>query len=144
LQRHGWTLEGVFPGGYAPDSVVQQWGLNLNTGAVNMRIMRIKRPYFDAIMEGRKTLEVRVGYDSIKRYRVGDKIRLETSQISGVVQIKQIRTYTSFGEMIRSETWRKIMPDVHDQDLALRKIREIYPPHKEALGIYVFELMPIS
>lgn len=30
LQRHSWTIEGMFPGGYAPSSVVQQWGISLN------------------------------------------------------------------------------------------------------------------
>jgi ribosomal protein S18 acetylase RimI-like enzyme len=30
LQRHGWTLEGVLPGGYAPSSVVQQWGFSFD------------------------------------------------------------------------------------------------------------------
>ena len=29
LQRHGWTIEGLFPEGYAPDVTVQQWGLNI-------------------------------------------------------------------------------------------------------------------
>lgn len=46
LQRHGWTLEGVFPGGYAPNSVVQQWGHSLQKGDP-VRKMRIKKPYFD-------------------------------------------------------------------------------------------------
>ena len=50
LQRHGWSLEGVFPGGYAPTSVVQQWGLSLQKGDP-VRKMRIKKPYFDAIMQ---------------------------------------------------------------------------------------------
>ena len=36
-----------------------------------MRKMRIKRPYYDAIMSGRKTLEVRIGYNSIKRLKEG-------------------------------------------------------------------------
>ena len=51
LQRHGWTIEGMFPGGYAPNSVVQQWGISLNRKGVPMRKMRIKKPYFDAIMQ---------------------------------------------------------------------------------------------
>lgn len=29
LQRNGWSLEGVFPAGYAPNSVVQQWGRSI-------------------------------------------------------------------------------------------------------------------
>ena len=29
LQRHGWTIEGLFPEGYALDVTVQQWGLRI-------------------------------------------------------------------------------------------------------------------
>jgi ASC-1-like (ASCH) protein len=111
LQRHGWSLEGVFPGGYAPDSVVQQWGLNINKEGITVRTMRIKRPYYNAIMEGKKTLEVRVGYDSIKRYKVGEMINLETSQVSGVVSIKSVRVYKSFEDMLSVEPWQQIVPD---------------------------------
>ena len=68
LQRHSWTIEGMFPGGYAPNSVVQQWGLSLQK-RYPVRKMRIKKPYFDGIMSGRKTLEVRIGYNSIKHVR---------------------------------------------------------------------------
>lgn len=89
LQRHGWSLEGVFPGGYAPNSVVQQWGLNFNKEGASVRKMRIKRPYFDAIMSGKKTLEVRVGYNSIKRLKVGELLQLETGHTSGVVRISR-------------------------------------------------------
>jgi ASC-1-like (ASCH) protein len=98
-----------------------------------MHIMRIKRPSYDAIMAGQKTLEVRVGYDTIKRYQAGELIRLETSQASGTVQIKAVRTYASFEDMLAAEGWQKIAPDAGDTDTALRFIREIYPPEKEAL-----------
>lgn len=140
LQRHGWTLEGVFPGGYAPNSVVQQWGLNLNKEGVTVRTMRIKRPYYNAIMARQKTLEVRVGYDSIKRYKTGELLKLETSQVSNVVRIKSVRVYKSFSEMISTEPWRQIVPDAQNEASALRRLREIYPSHKEALGVYVFEI----
>ena len=111
LQRHGWSLEGVFPGGYAPTSVVQQWGLSLQKGDP-VRKMRIKKPYFDAIMSGRKTLEVRVGYNSIKRLNSGELLQLETGHPSGVVRIKSIRVYDSFADMLSSESWREIVPQV--------------------------------
>jgi len=144
LQRHGWTLEGVFPGGYAPKSVVQQWGLSIGKGRKTMNVMRIKRPYYDAIMSGQKTLEVRVGYDNIKRYKAGELIQLETSQVSGVVRIKAVRTYGSFRAMLDAEKWQKIVPDATSNAAALAKLKEIYPPAKEALGIYVFEIEPVT
>ncbi len=140
LQRHGWTLEGVFPGGYAPNSVVQQWGLNFNKEGSTVRKMRIKRPYFDAIMSGRKTLEVRVGYDNIKRLKAGELLQLETGHTSGVVRIKSIRIYDNFADMLATESWREIVPQVNDEGTALKLLREIYPAHKERLGVHVIEV----
>lgn len=140
LQRHGWMLEGVFPGGYAPNSLVQQWGLNFNQEGAAMRKLRIKRPYFDAIMSGRKTLEVRVGYDNIKRLTAGELLQLETGRTSGVVRIKSIRIYGSFAEMLATEPWQQIVPQVNDEATALQLLREIYPEHKERLGVHVIEV----
>lgn len=140
LQRHDWMLEGVFPGGYAPNSVVQQWGLNFNKGGTTVRKLRIKRPYFDAIMSGRKTLEVRVGYDNIKKLQAGELLQLETGHTSGVVRIKSIRVYRSFADMLEMEPWRDIVPQVGDNEAALRLLREIYPEHKERLGVHVIEV----
>lgn len=139
LQRHGWTLEGVFPGGYAPNSVVQQWGHSLQKGDP-VRKMRIKKPYFDAIMEGRKTLEVRVGYNSIKKLRSGQLLQLETGHTSGVVRIKSIRIYRSFADMLSSESWREIVPQVSTEAEALKLLRGIYPAGKERLGVHVIEI----
>ena len=140
LQRHGWTLEGVFPGGYAPNSVVQQWGLNFNKEGATVRKMRIKRPYFDAIMSGRKTLEVRVGYDNIKRLKAGELLQLETGHTSGVVRIKSIRVYDNFADMLATEPWREIVPQVNNEATALQLLREIYPASKERLGVHVIEV----
>ena len=140
LQRHGWTLEGVFPGGYAPNSVVQQWGLNFNKEGATVRKMRIKRPYFDAIMSGRKTLEVRVGYDNIKRLKAGELLQLETGHTSGVVRIKSIRVYDNFADMLATEPWREIVPQVNNEAAALQLLREIYPASKERLGVHVIEV----
>lgn len=140
LQRHGWSLEGVFPGGYAPNSVVQQWGFNFNKEGANVRKMRIKKPYFDAIMEGRKTLEVRVGYNSIKRLKAGGLLQLETGHTSGVVRIRAIRIYDNFADMLAAEPWRQIVPQARDAEEALHLLRKIYPARKERLGIHVIEI----
>lgn len=140
LQRHDWKLEGVFPGGYAPNSVVQQWGLSFNKKGSTVRKMRIKRPYFDAIMSGEKTLEVRVGYDSIKRLKAGELLQLETSHKSAVVRIKTVRVYRDFADMLTVESWKQIAPQVNNRDEALTLLRGIYPQSKESLGIYVLEI----
>ena len=140
LQRHGWTIEGMFPGGYAPNSVVQQWGISLNRKGVPMRKMRIKKPYFDGIMSGRKTLEVRIGYSSIKRLNEGQLLQLENGHASGVVRIKSIRIYDRFADMLVAEPWREIVPQARNKEEALRLLHKIYPPHKERLGVHVIEV----
>ena len=108
--------------------------------AAPVRKMRIKKPYYDAIMSGRKTLEVRVGYGSIKRLRAGELLQLETSHESGAVQIKSIRTYDNFAKMLATEDWRQIVPQAKDRAEALRLLQKIYPPRKEKLGVYTIEV----
>lgn len=140
LQRHSWTIEGLFPEGYAPDVTVQQWGFSLNKEGVSMRKMRIKKPYFDGIMSGRKTLEVRIGYNSIKRLKEGQLLQLENGHVSGVVRIKSIRIYSKFADMLAAEPWQQIVPQAKSQEEALRLLHKIYPPHKERLGVHVIEV----
>ncbi len=140
LQRHDWTIEGMFPGGYAPNSVVQQWGISLNKKEVPMRKMRIKKPYFDGIMSGRKTLEVRIGYSSIKRLKAGQPLQLENGHAFGVVRIKSIRIYDTFADMLAAESWQQIVPQAKSKEEALRLLHKIYPPHKERLGVHVIEV----
>ena len=104
------------------------------------RKMRIKKPYYDAIMSGRKTLEVRVGYGSIKRLRTGELLQLETSHESGAVKIKSIRTYDNFAKMLTTEDWQQIVPQAKDRAEALQLLQKIYPPRKEKLGVYTIEV----
>ena len=106
--------------------------------------MRIKKPYYDAIMSGRKTLEVRVGYGSIKRLRAGELLQLETSHESGAVRIKSIRTYDNFAKMLATEDWRQIVPQAKDRAEALRLLQKIYPPRKEKLGVYAIEIAKLE
>lgn len=108
--------------------------------AAPARKMRIKKPYYDAIMSGRKTLEVRVGYGSIKRLRAGELLQLEASHESGAVQIKSIRIYDNFAKMLAAEDWRQIVPQAKDRAEALRLLQKIYPPRKEKLGVYAIDI----
>lgn len=106
----------------------------------SIRKMRIKKPYYDAIMSGRKTLEVRVGYSSIKRLRVGELLQLETNYASGAVRIKAIRIYRSFTKLLAAEDWYQIVPQAKDKAEALQLLQKIYPPRKEKLGVYAIEV----
>lgn len=43
LQRQGWKLDAAMPGAYRPDTVTQQWSLEI--GETTMRTMRVKRRF---------------------------------------------------------------------------------------------------
>ena len=104
-----------------------------------MRTMRIKRRFYDLIQSGKKTLEVRVGYDSINRIQVGERIRLVTHTGSFEVKVSDIRRYQTFKEMMDVEPWERIAPDSRSRDEVLALFKQIYPADKEKLGVIVLE-----
>jgi ASC-1-like (ASCH) protein len=137
LQRQGWILEAVLPAAYHPLHVTQQWGLDVS-GENFMRTMRIKQYYLDKIKGGQKTLEVRVGYDSIKTIKAGDRIRL-MSRTEVIVQVKNVRHYKTFDEMLEHEEASRIVPGLTRSE-SLKLLQEIYYPEREKLGVIVLEL----
>jgi ASC-1-like (ASCH) protein len=135
LQHYGWRIEAMMPEAYQHGVVTQQWGLVLEEKV--MRMMRVKRPYFNAIMAGTKPLEVRVGYGNIRSIKKGEQIRLECGNNSGVVEVVEVRVYKTFADMLQKEKAGYIVPDNPVNALAV--LRSIYPPEKEQLGAYVFQ-----
>ncbi|OGE80873.1 MAG: hypothetical protein A3C04_00195 [Candidatus Wildermuthbacteria bacterium RIFCSPHIGHO2_02_FULL_45_25] len=142
LQRLGWKLDAAMPAGYHPNVVTQQWSLDI--GETTMRTMRIKRRFYDLIQSGKKTLEVRVGYDSINRIQVGERIRLVTHTGNFEVKVSDIRRYQTFKEMIGVEPWERIAPDSRSRDEVLALFKQIYPADKEKLGVVVLEFAQIG
>lgn len=138
LQRLGWKLDAVLPNAYRQNIVTQQWSLNI--GETLMRTMRIKQRFFDLIMSEKKTLEVRVGYDSIKRIKAGERVNLQTHTSKLAVKITAVRKYDSFEAMLENEPFERIAPDVSSKKDLLGLLERIYPPHKEALGVIVLEI----
>lgn len=138
LQRLGWKLDAAMPNAYRQNVVTQQWSLNI--GETLMRTMRIKQRFFDLIKSGKKPLEVRVGYDSIQRIKVGEQINLETHTSRLTVRVSAVRRYNSFEAMLEKEPFEKIAPDVSSKAELLDLLKRIYPPNKEALGVIVLEL----
>ena len=100
---------------------------------------RIKRKYYNLINEGVKTIEVRVGYSSIKRVKKGDTITFKDYSDTKF-KVVRVSRYSSFKQMLNSEDSSKAIPGVSKQQ-ALRMYQKIYPKYKEALGVYVFELI---
>lgn len=140
FQHHGWCIEAMMPEAYKRGVVTQQWGLVMENTV--MRMMRVRRQYFSAILAGTKPLEVRVGYGNIKSIKKGEHIRLECGPHFGIVKVADIRTYPTFVEMLKNEKAGHIVPD--DPAGALNILRSIYPKEKEDLGVYVFQLKVIK
>ena len=140
FQHNGWRIEAMMPDAYKRDVVTQQWGLVMEKTI--MRMLRVKRQYFNAIMAGTKPLEVRVGYANIKGIKVGEHIQLECNPNKGVVEVTDVRIYKTFADMLAKEKAGHIVPD--NPVGALGVLQGIYPPEKEALGVHVFQLKVIK
>ncbi len=137
LQRLGWTLDAAMPGSYKDNRITQQWGYVL--GEHFMRTMRVKQRFIDQIVKRQKTLEVRIGYGNIKKIRPGERIRLITHKSEQIIRVIDVRVYSSFATMLEHEDAKKIVPD-SDKSKVLNLLKEIYPPDKEKLGVYVLEV----
>jgi len=142
LQQAGWKLNGALPAAYHPNVVTQQWSLDINE--VNtMRNMRVKDPFLRHIEAGRKDLEVRVGYGTIRSIKVGNTLEFSSRIRSVNVRVTDIRNYRSFVELLENESADRIVPD-ETKDSLLRILKDIYPPAKEALGVVVLQIERMS
>jgi len=97
----------------------------------------IREPYLSQILDGRKTVEVRVGYDNLRRLEPGDRLKLNDQHL---VALRRITRYADFEELLAHEDPSTIAPDLPAGEL-LAALRELYPPEKEALGAIALEVI---
>jgi FMN phosphatase YigB (HAD superfamily)/ASC-1-like (ASCH) protein len=88
------------------------------------------------ILSGRKTVEVRVGYDNILRLKPGDRIAFNDQHRA---TLQRTARYRDFEELLSHENPCAIAPNASPEDL-LDMLRQIYPPEKEALGAVALEV----
>lgn len=101
-----------------------------------VKTLWVREPYLNEILAGRKTVEMRVAYENIRRLEAGDRLKLNDKHI---VTIRRVACYADFEELVAHETSGEIAPDLAPQDL-LATLREIYPPEKESLGAVALEV----
>jgi HAD superfamily hydrolase (TIGR01549 family) len=98
----------------------------------------VREPYLYQILSGRKTVEVRVGYDNIRHLEPGDVLKLNDEH---TVTIWRVGHYKDFEDLLLHEDSAAIAPDLEGDSAALLDaLRQIYPPEKEALGAIALEL----
>lgn len=110
----------------------------MRTRPLAVKTLWVREPYLSHILAGRKTVEVRVGYDNIRRLQAGDRLRLNGQHL---VTIRRVAHYPGFAELLAGEDPAAIAPDLPPTEL-LSALRHIYPAEKEALGAVALELVP--
>jgi len=101
--------------------------------------MWIKRRFFDLILSGEKTLEVRVLYPNLRSMQKGELVNLNNQ---ATIRIRDVRKYSTFEEMLSKEEASRIVPGSNREEL-LSLLKSLYPPHKEQLGVLVLEVEPV-
>jgi ASC-1-like (ASCH) protein len=96
--------------------------------------MGIYKRYFDLIVTGRKTTEVRVNDSSRKKIKEGSLIRFRCQGDEVLTRVTRVSHYVSFEEMLDHESVTSVNP-LATRDEQLANIRQIYPPEREALGV---------
>lgn len=109
-----------------------------------VRDLNIRKPYFDQIARGAKTVEVRVAYPRMRTLRPGHRIRFVSGDQDCLTVVRRITTYDSFDAMLGVEDPASIAPDTPDRDELLDLIRSIYPPEKEALGVLAIQVERVA
>jgi ASC-1-like (ASCH) protein len=99
----------------------------------------IKEEFLRLILAGQKTVEIRVGYQNIRRLQAGDMLLLNEQYLYEIVDI---RHYPNFAAMVAAEKTDTIAPHIIDPQALLEACRAIYPPEKEALGVIALEIKP--
>ncbi len=109
-----------------------------------IKTLWIREPYLSQVLAGQKTVEVRVGYDNIRRLQPGDLLKLNDEH---VVTIRRITFYADFEGLVANEDPAAIAPDLpgsagsrEPSGELLAALRALYPPEKEALGAVALEV----
>lgn len=55
------------------------------------------------------------------------------------MKVNSIRRYQTFDAMLATEPYERIAPDSKSREEVLSLLKQIYPEHKEKLGVVVLE-----
>lgn len=91
------------------------------------------------VLQGKKTLEVRIKNRWIGSIRAGETIRLSSSTRSTTVFIIAIREYPSFAQMLATEDYRRIASIATSADQVLQGLRAMIRKERESNGVVVIE-----
>jgi ASC-1-like (ASCH) protein len=108
--------------------------------AGSVKVLWVKDEFLALILSGYKTIEVRVGYNNIRRLAAGQYLLLNDRYLYRLVRVA---IYPDFTSLLAHEDAAQIAPGLSPQAL-LAAMRSIYPQEKEALGAVALQLEPVS
>lgn len=97
------------------------------------RHIDIRKPYLRLIQDGTKTIEVRVGYPSMKKITAGQLPRFVSGDDSCLTEVVKVVEYPSFDAMVDAEDPAAIGGDM-DRETLLAACREIYTHPRRRLS----------
>jgi ASC-1-like (ASCH) protein len=105
------------------------------------REINIRKEYLKLIIDGVKTVEVRVGYPRMRSIQPGQELTFVSGDQKVPTTVKRVTEYPSFEEMLDRKDARSIGGDLGEsRENLLAVIRNIYPPEKERLGVLAIEI----
>lgn len=104
------------------------------------RVIHIRRPYLDLIADGAKTIEVRVGYPSMRRIQPGQTLVFTSEDAHCRTRVVKVAEYPTFEAMLDAEDNEAIGSEGMSRAELLAACRDIYPPAKEQLGVLAIHL----
>lgn len=104
------------------------------------RVIQIRRPYLDLIAKGAKTIEVRVGYPSMRKIRPGQTLVFASGDALCRTEVTAVAEYPTFDAMLDAEPLEAIGSEGMSRAELLAACRDIYPPEKERLGVLAIRL----
>jgi ASC-1-like (ASCH) protein len=110
-------------------------------GSQPKREINIRREYLKLIIDGVKTVEVRVGYPRMRSIQPGQELTFVSGDQRVPTIVRRVTEYRSFEEMLDREDARSIGGNLGEsRENLLAVIKNIYPPEKERLGVLAIEI----
>jgi ASC-1-like (ASCH) protein len=99
--------------------------------------LRIRPRYLRWVVDGKKSIEVRVAYPHLSKMAAGDTVTFNDQH---TYQVTAVNRYPNFDALLEAEDPAHIAPEVSRREELMRVLREIYPIEKEALGVLAIHL----
>ena len=100
------------------------------------RKLKTRPEWEDSLRNGRKTIDARLVADDIAELQVGDRVHYP----GAVAQVRRIRFYPGFADLLAYEDWHRIAPDAASRDEVLRVLEAGHAATVHATGAVAIEL----